>query len=165
MPYKKVIIVDEKDIGFVKKRNYKGLEIFEVPLNKPITFKLDVIKASNEEATKKNVYWIAQAHHKYGTREFLHFKNVPKDQKEFHKHLNNINIGTKYYYKYLKTADGKDFLLDKYNNQIKNPDYHRYTLKDTGYIGTKYIATNPYKSNTERREGLFFGNLTYTTRI
>ncbi|WP_440122597.1 hypothetical protein [Tenacibaculum sp. Ill] len=149
---KKIIVVDEQDKNLVTERIYRKLKVFEIPLNKGISFHLKVLKAKNVKETKENVYWIAQSHDRFKTRKFNYFKGVSKDQKELHVLLNELNKGTKYEKRYILNKDG---------NEVLNPNFHVYTPKDTGFVKSAYVATNPYKSHTEKREGVFLGNLKY----
>nr|BFF36513.1 hypothetical protein BACT7_13750 [Tenacibaculum mesophilum] len=152
---KKIIVVDEQDKDVVTERIYRDLKVFEIPLNKKVNFHLKVLKAKNVKETKENVYWIAQSHNKFKTRKYRTFKSAPKNQKELHVLLNELNKGTKY---------GKRYILNKDGEEALNPDFHVYTLKTTGFVKRAYLATNPYKSHTEKREGVFFGNLKYVQR-
>ncbi|MDX8555002.1 hypothetical protein MK851_15410 [Tenacibaculum sp. 1B UA] len=152
---KKIIVVDEQDKDVVTERIYRDLKVFEIPLSKAVNFHLKVLKAKNVKETKENVYWIAQSHNRFKTRKFRTFKSVPKNQKELHVLLNELNKGTKY---------GKRYILNKDGEEVLNPDFHAYTLETTGFVKRAYLATNPYKSHTEKREGVFFGNLKYIQR-
>ncbi len=139
------------------KINHGGYFFFEIEVDKKANFSLEVLKASNEEATRENVYWVAQDYKHFGTRKFLKFKHV-NNALALHEFLNSLNEGTKYGGPTLK-------------NGKPNPNYDPSTadirtLENTAYVGKNYFATNPYLSNTVKRvleNNVYFGNLAYKT--
>ncbi len=145
--YKKEIIANyaEPPYGMVKPRLRGSYLYYEIKVNTKVVFKLKVIKAKNEAATKENVYWVAQAHTKFKSKEWLDFKTTTKSGKTrnnrvaLHTFLNNLNIGTKYEKAYLE--DGS-----------KNKDYRHYTFESTKAIGKKYFPANPYEDRFTKRD-------------
>ena len=141
------------------KISHGGYYFFEIEVNKKANFSLEVLKASNKDATRENVYWIGQDFKNFGTRKFLSFKNV-ENKLPLHEFLNSLNEGTKFGGPTLK-------------NGQPNPNYdaniahlHTHTLASTNYVGKNYVATNPYLSNKVKRElenNVYFGNLAYKT--
>ncbi len=156
--YKKEIIANyaEPPYGMVKPRLRGSYLYYEIKVNTKVVFKLKVIKAKNEAATKENVYWVAQAHTKFKSKEWLDFKTTTKSGKTrnnrvaLHTFLNNLNIGTKYEKAYLE--DGS-----------KNKDYRHYTFESTKEIGKKYFPANPYEDRFTKRdtEEIALGDFAY----
>ena len=137
--------------------NYGGYYFYEIEVNKKAYFSLKVFKASNEEATRDNVYWVAQDYKDFGTRNFLEFKGT-ENKLQLHEFLNSLNEGTAY---------GPPFLKDgKPNPRFDETKFSLHTLKTTNYVGLKYRATNPYLDNDTKRvleNDILLGNLVYKT--
>ncbi|WP_158447964.1 hypothetical protein, partial [Aquimarina longa] len=153
--YRKEIIADYKaSESTIKQRIFRddGLTFFEVEVGKKAIFHLKVIKASNIEATKNNVYWVAQAHKYFRTtNNWATFQDVDNTL-ELHELLTDLDRGTIYGQEYLE--DGR-----------RNPKYRRYTLESTKGVGKRYAPTNPYEDGHHKRtpEEGFFGKLGYIT--
>lgn len=151
--YQKEIVADyEKSESGIVKKQYKGYYFFEIELNKKAYFHLRVIKASNVQATRENVYWVAQSNEKFSTEKWLSWTGV-NNKFALHELLMDLDKGSIYGQKYLK--DG-----------TPNPKYVQYTSAYTKGVGKNYVATNPYIDKSQKREleeGVYFGNLAYKT--
>jgi hypothetical protein len=148
---KKIVPNYTKGNSAIIPRKHKGYYFFEIEIGKTAYFHLEVIHASNYQATSENVYWVAQTHESFGTVSWLAFTDV-ENTMELHDLLMELNKGSIYGEKII---DG-----------VPNPDYHEYTKASTHHVGRNYVSTNPFVDKLlkgEKDQNVYYGNFAYST--